>query len=251
MAAKKRPSTKTAPRPARPEASDDDTTDELDGADDSESEADDVDAVDEIDDADAGDAGVISEHVAQALEGDAKRIVELGDELISGKKGASAQAARVLDGILEQKPEALAPIIDRLIKAVLGPEKRAAQTAANALPVMARVQPARVARHLPRLINGFDAATPIGKDGMVRTFAGLCTASVAYQKRLEGVLNKALSEADAKTLQKWTEVVLPALKGEPHARARATVEARLGRIPKAVAQKIADFLGIKLRLRYR
>jgi hypothetical protein len=239
MAPKKRSSTKSAAPAARPETSDEVDADEL------ETEAHDAEASDDT------DGSSLSEHVAEALEGDAKRIVELGDELVSGKKTSAGQAARILDGVLEQKPEAITPIIDRLIKAVLGPEKRPAQTAANALPVMARVQPARVARHLPKLIAGFDAATPIGKDGMVRTFAGLCTASVAYQKRLEGVLNKALSEADAKTLQKWTEVVLPALKGEPHARARATVEGRLGRIPKAVAQKIADFLGIKLRLRYR
>ncbi len=192
------------------------------------------------------------ERAAEVLEAEGNRpVVELGDELISGKKSVAAQAARVIDAILEQKPEALVPISDRLVKAVAAEDKRPAQTAANALPVMARVAPARVARHLQKLKDGFDPATPIGKDGLVRTFAALCTASVAYQKRLEGVLNKALAEADAKTLQKWTEIVLPALQGEPHARARATVEARLSRIPKAVAQKIADFLGIKLRLRYR
>jgi len=180
-----------------------------------------------------------------------RSIAELGDDLVSGKKTAATQAAKVIETLLEQEPEAVVPIIDRFVKAIAGEDKRAAQTAAAALPVMARVAPARVARHLQRLKDGFDVATPVGKDGLVRTFAGLCTASVAYQKRLEGVLNKALGEADAKTLQKWTEIVLPALKGEPHARARATVEARLERIPKAVAQKTADFLGIKLRLRYR
>lgn len=178
-------------------------------------------------------------------------VAELGDDLVSGKKALVTSAAPVIDALLEKEPEAVVPIIDRFVKAVAADDKRAAQTAAMALPIMARVAPARVARHLQKLKDGFDAATPVGKDGLVRTFAGLCTASVAYQKRLEGVLNKALGEADAKTLQKWTEVVLPALKGEPHARARATVEARLERIPKAVAQKIADFLGIKLRLRYR
>lgn len=190
-----------------------------------------------------------AEAASRALVGD-KTILELGDDLVSGKKAPSANAARAIDDILEKKPEAVVPIIDRFVKAIAAEDKRPAQTAANALPIMARVAPARVARHLPKLKDSFDVATPIGKDGLVRTFAGLCTASVAYQKRLEGVLNKALGEADAKTLLKWTEVVLPALKGEPHARARATVEARLGRIPKAVAQKIADFLGIKLRLRY-
>lgn len=182
---------------------------------------------------------------------DERPITELGDDLISGKKTAAVNAARAIDALVEQSPETVTPIIDRFVKAIGASEKRPAQTAATALPIMARVAPARVARHLPRLKDSFDDATPVGKDGLVRTFAGLCTASVAYQKRLEGVLNKALGEADAKTLQKWTEVVLPALKGEPHARARATVEARLERIPKAVAQKIADFLGIKLRLRYR
>jgi hypothetical protein len=180
-----------------------------------------------------------------------KTIADLGDDLISGKKSVAAQAARVLDEIVDREPEAVVPIIDRFAKAIGGPAKRPAQSAAHALPLMARVAPARVAKHLPRLKESFDDATAPGKDGLIRTFAGLCTASVAYQKRLEDVLDQGLREADAKTLIAWTEVVLPALKGEPHARARATVEGRLGRIPKVHAQKIADFLGIKLRLRYR
>lgn len=208
-------------------------------------------ASEEIEDIEEEKGGPAAELAAQILGGAGdKTIAELGDDLISGKKSSAATAARVIDEILDKKPEAAVPLIDRFVKAIAAEDKRPAQTAALALPIMARIAPARVARHLPRLKDSFDVATPIGKDGLVRTFAGLCTASVAYQKRLEPVLNKALGEADAKTLQKWTEVVLPALKGEPHARARATVEARLGRIPKAVAQKIADFLGIKLRLRY-
>jgi hypothetical protein len=41
--------------------------------------------------------------------------------------------------------------------------------------------------------------------------------------------------------------VLPALKGEPHAQARAVVEQRLSAIPRPQAEKISEFLGIKLR----
>jgi hypothetical protein len=247
MAAKKPESTKTAKKavaakPAEiPPKSNGAVDDEEVLADDLEEEAEEP-----VEDPKIGAA---AEAAAKVMVGD-KTILELGDDLVSGKKTASANAARAIEEILEKKPEAVVPIIDRLAKAIAAEDKRPAQTAAIALPVMARIAPARVARHLPKLKDSFDAATPTGKDGLVRTFAGLCTASVAYQKRLEAVLNKALGEADAKTLLKWTEVVLPALKGEPHARARATVEARLGRIPKAVAQKIADFLGIKLRLRY-
>jgi hypothetical protein len=112
---------------------------------------------------------------------------------------------------------------------------------------MARLAPARVARHLQLLTDSFSAASPLGKDGLVRTFAALCSASVAYQKRLEPVLDLALGQADPKTLVRWTEIVLPALKGEPHARARSVVEARVADLPRPIAQKLADFLGIKLR----
>jgi len=109
----------------------------------------------------------------------------------------------------------------------------------------------RVARQLDLLKSSFETTTDIGKDGLVRTFAALCSASVAYQKRLEPVLTLALNGADGKTLLAWSKTVLPALKGEPHARARAVVEGRLNMIPRAYGQQIADFLGIKLRLRYR
>jgi hypothetical protein len=112
---------------------------------------------------------------------------------------------------------------------------------------MARLAPARVARHLPALTTTFTEVSPVAQDGLVRTFSTLCVASVAYQKRLEPVLDVALGAADAKTLLRWTQIVLPALKGEPHARARAVVERRLPALPRPVAQKIADHLGIKLR----
>ena len=125
------------------------------------------------------------------------------------------------------------------------------QSAAEALPAIAKIAPARVARQLHVLKGAFDEANDVGKDGLVRTFAALCTASVAYQKRLEPVLTLALEGADGKTLLQWCKTVLPALKGEPHARARAVVEGRLNLIPRSHAQEIADFLGIKLRVRYR
>lgn len=215
----------------------------------SEPEADEVEEIEE--EMSEAKESLAAAEAGRVLSGDgAKPVGELGDDLVSGKKSVAASAARVLDEIVSSSPESVVPIIDRYVAAIGGADKRPAQSAAKALPVMARIAPARVARHLAKLKAAFGQATEPGRDGLVRTFAGLCTASVAYQRRLEDVLNQALSEADAKTLITWTEVVLPALKGEPHARARATVEGRLNRIPKASAQRIADFLGIKLRLRY-
>ncbi|MBC7170879.1 MAG: hypothetical protein H5U40_00540 [Polyangiaceae bacterium] len=163
----------------------------------------------------------------------------------------ATHAAKLLAELGEAKIETIVPIVDKFAKTIASKNKRVAQTSADALPSVARISPSRVARHLELLRTSFPQASEVGKDGLVRTFAALCTASVAYQKRLEPVLTHALGEADGKMLFRWSQIVLPALKGEPHARARAVVEGRLDRIPRAYAQQIADFLGIKLRARYR
>lgn len=178
---------------------------------------------------------------------DAPNVLQLADDLASGKPTPMAKAATSIEEWLLKRPEVLVPAIDRLIGCISSPHKRAAQTAALVLPVMGRLAPARVARHLPTLTERFAECSEVAKDGLVATFAALCTASVAYQKRLEPVLELALSSADPKTLLRWAEVVLPSLKGEPHARARSVVEGRLPAMPRAQAQPIATFLGVKLR----
>jgi hypothetical protein len=187
-----------------------------------------------------------------ASETPAPQIAELGAALLDGAGGPKATlAAKTLGDIAGRRIELLTPQVDKFAKTIASKNKHVAQAAADALPGLARVAPARVARHLELLRASFAEASLTGKDGLVRTFAALCTASVAYQKRLEPVLTTALGEAEGKVLLRWSQVVLPALKGEPHARARAVVEERLDRIPRAYAQQIADFLGIKLRTRYR
>ena len=192
--------------------------------------------------------------VARAIldeENPQSKIAEQGELMMEGPRTAATQAARVLSEIIAEKPELVVPLVAKFGKGVSSQNKRVVQTSAEALPAIGRIAPARVARQLDVLKGSFEEASDVGKDGLVRTFAALCTASVAYQKRLEPVLTIALSGADGKTLLEWSQIVLPALKGEPHARARAVVEGRLNLIPRSYAQQIADFLGIKLRLRYR
>ena len=178
---------------------------------------------------------------------DAAAVVMHADNLNSDKPTTATTSARILDDLLVKKPDLLIAAIDRFAVSVASPNKRTVQTSAAALPVMAKLAPARVARHLPQLTEAFTQTSDVGKDGLVNAFAALCTASVAYQKRLEPVLELALSTADPKTLLRWAEVVLPSLKGEPHARARSVVEARLPSMPRPLAQPIAQLLGIKLR----
>lgn len=185
-----------------------------------------------------------AELIAQA---DPHAVLRLAATLEDEREGPASHAARVLQEIAEQKPEMLVPLIERFARLLVSKNKRVVQTCAAALGPLSRISPAKVAKQLPLLTQNWEHTTEEGQDGLVRAFAGLCTASVAYQKRLEPALARALGVADPKQLIRWTEIVLPALKGEPHARARAVVEQRLPNIPRPLAQKIADFLGIRLR----
>jgi hypothetical protein len=196
------------------------------------------------------------EKAPSAIEKLAQELIAAGDgpsvlrhlaALEDEREAPSTQAARLVAELTDKKPELLVPLIERFARLLLSKNRRVVQSAAAALAPLSRIAPAKVAKQLPVLTQNWAATTEEGKDGLVRTFAGLCTASVAYQKRLEPALALALGEADPKLLIRWTEIVLPALKGEPHARARAVVEDRLYVIPRPQAQKIADFLGIKLR----
>jgi hypothetical protein len=189
-----------------------------------------------------------AEIAAQLVAGTAEPgLVHYARALEDENPNASSQAARVLEELVGLKPELCAPHIERFVRLLNSSNPRVVQTSAAALPALARVAPAKVARHLERLRTGYDDATEVAKEGMVRTFVALCLASVAYQRRVVDVLERALQGADPKTLVRWTELVLPALKGEPHAQARAVVELRLPEIPRPQAEKIAEFLGIKLR----
>jgi hypothetical protein len=192
-----------------------------------------------------GSAGAIAGRiVAGAAEAELARNVEALGE---GSKSAATRAARVVDEVIRRKPELGVPHIERLVELITSEQPRSAQTSASALPVLARIAPAKVAKHLDRLIASFDPAPDTGKDGLVKTYAALCNASIAYQKRLIDVLEQALAGAEGKTLEAWALLVLPVLKGEPHAVARAVVERRLEEIPRSIARKLAGFLGVKLR----
>ena len=186
---------------------------------------------------------------------DAQRLIEegsqsdfnrWGDMLHQDKPATANKAARVLSEVAATKPASLSPIVERLVRGLLSEHNRVVRASADALPAIAAVAPARVAKHLDKLKAAYPKTTEPGRDGIVRTFATLCAASVAYQKRLEPTLKQALAGAEPKRLVEWTAAVLPALKGEPHANARAVVEKRLHSLPRAQAQKIADILGIKL-----
>lgn len=176
-----------------------------------------------------------------------EQITALSDK----RKTYVTNGARVLHELVELKPKLLAPHVPELVTALQGEHTRSSQMAADALARLARVAPAKVAKSLETLTERFDDIHDTGKDGIVRTFANLCISSVAYQVRVEPTLIKALRDCDAETLLNWSRTVLPALKGEPHANTREVVELRLNRIPKRIAQQIAEDLNLKLNLRYR
>jgi hypothetical protein len=169
------------------------------------------------------------------------------DQLV--RSSDAAHAARVLEALLQVKPELLAPHIELLVKNLDATQLVVAQCCAHCLPVLARVVPAKVAKQLKTMQAALPVAPDIAKDGLVRTFVALCVASVTYQKRLIDSFELALRTASPTQLPTWVEHILPALKGEPYAQARSVVETRLPdpQLPRDVAQRVADFLGVKLR----
>lgn len=171
-------------------------------------------------------------------------------QLGASDETAAALAAEVLEALTARKPELLAPHIESLVKVLTsGSQGPGARGSAQCLPVLARVVPAKVAKQLKTMQGALPAGTQVAQDGLVRTFVALCVASVTYQKRLIDSFEMALRTASAHQLPAWVEHILPALKGEPYAQARAVVEQRLPDpgLPRDVAQRVADFLGIKLR----
>ncbi len=192
-------------------------------------------------------AAVLSAGATAVLAGQEPGLLHYVQALEQEGRPASL-AARVVEEVIHSKPQLGAPHIARLVKLLLGGPARSVAVAAGCLPQLAKVAPAKVARHLDTLRAGYAAGSEVAKDGMVRVFIALCLASVAYQRRVIEVLEEALRGAEPKQLVAWTELALPALKGEPHAQARAVVELRLPDLPKPQAQRIADVLGIRLRV---
>jgi predicted negative regulator of RcsB-dependent stress response len=195
-----------------------------------------------------------SDAVSDLLAGRAEHGVAHGvahyvNLLAHADEAAATQGARAVEAFAEQKPDLLAPHIEALVAGLYAEHANVVHAAAAALPVLARVVPAKVAKQLPALVAQVDAAPSSAKDALLRTFVGLCLASVTYQRRLIDVFQRALQKADDTLLPDWSAVILPALKGEPYALARGVVEARLSDpdLPRPLAQRIADQLGIKLR----
>jgi len=170
-------------------------------------------------------------------------------QLVQPSGAAAPQAARVLEALAQTKPELLTPHIELLVKHLDSPQTHVAQCCAHCLPQLARVAPAKVAKQLKTMQAALPSAPAIAQDGLVRTFVALCVASVTYQKRLIDSFELALRTAQPEQLPTWVEHILPALKGEPYAQARSVVEQRLPdpQLPREIAQRVADFLGVKLR----
>lgn len=187
----------------------------------------------------------IDVEATQIVEAEGAGIRELASVLVEGSQNRAGRAGKVLLAIASKEPRLLGVVVMPLVQGLESKHKRAVKASAELLPKIAKVAPARVAKHAAALGEKFGSVPLEAQDGIVRTFVTLSLASVAYQRRLEPVLTEALRGADAKTLVAWTELIVPALKGEPHANVRAVAEGRLAGLPKPHAKKLSAVLGIK------
>lgn len=176
---------------------------------------------------------------------DAEAVAILVKHLDERETAVSVDVAKVLEIVAASSPKLLGPGTDGLASAVRSTNARTATVASTLLALAAPAVPARVAKHLDALLKVFPVGAPAVRDALVRAFAGLCAASVAYQRRLGPVLEEALATCGERDLPRWAEVILPSLKGEPHARARAIVERRMPELPRPGVLRVAKLLGVK------
>ncbi|MET0341811.1 MAG: hypothetical protein ABW252_12475, partial [Polyangiales bacterium] len=112
---------------------------------------------------------------------DAQAVLRHALGLEDEREATANQAARLVHELAEAKPELLVPLIERFGRLLISKNRRVVASAASALAPLSRIAPAKVAKQLPVLTQNWEHTSDEGKDGLVRTFAGLCTASVAYQ----------------------------------------------------------------------
>ena len=115
----------------------------------------------------AGGAAAIAYKIL-AEENPQSKIAEQGETMMEGPRTAATQAARVLSEVIAEKPELVVPLVAKFAKGISSSNKRVVQTSAEALPAIARIAPARVARQLDVLRGSFEQANDVGKDGLVR-----------------------------------------------------------------------------------
>lgn len=162
-------------------------------------------------------------------------------------ESTATQAARIVEAVVRERPALGSPHIERFVRLLGSPHARVARASATVLPEIARLAPAKVAKHAVGFRAAYDRASEGARDAMLRTWAALCGASIAYQARLADGIEHALIGASVKDLPRWAEIALPVLKGEPYAQVRAVVERRLGELPRPAAQKLADRFHIRFR----
>jgi hypothetical protein len=190
-------------------------------------------------------AAAIAEKIIS--EKDSPSILAYARQLRHDRDSTIIKAARVLDEVVSRKPEMGTGVVSTLVQGLFSSHPRVVQMSATALPAVARVSPAKVAKHLVEIQENFQTASEAAQTGIVRTYVALCLASVSYQRKLEHVFQQLLTDASAEQLAVWSDILLPALKGEPYASCRAIVEDRLERLPRDLAHGVAMGLGIKLR----
>lgn len=189
------------------------------------------------------------EAIAQAIVGGTAEpgLPHYARGLEDPSEGTATLAARVIEEVVRLRPDLGAPHIERFARLLGSRHARVARACAAALPEIARVAPAKVAKHVGAFRAAYDGASEATREAMLRTWVALCTASIAYQARLVDGIEHALVDAPVKNLPTWAELALPALKGEPYAQVRAVVERRLGELPRPIAQKLAERFNIRFR----
>lgn len=170
--------------------------------------------------------------------------------IAAGLRNGDAEAvlaAETLRRLADIDPRRMGAVVNRIVPHLALAHPEVVTIAGETLVVLTREVPAKVAKHSDAMLALWPTATPQGRAVMVRILTGLCEASVVYQRRLGPHLERALAEADLEALVEWAAALLPVLKGEPYANARAIAEQRLADLPRDEGRAACATIGISYR----
>lgn len=199
--------------------------------------------------------GVAESAELEGPEGRARALSEAGTlqelrriaAVLSRGNEEAVQAAQTLRRLADIDPRRLGGVVSRIAQHLALDHVEVVALAGETLALLAQAVPAKVAKHSDAMVQLWPEATSTGRNAIVRTLIGLCEASVVYQRRLGPHLERALAEADLDTLVTWAADLLPVLKGEPYANARAIAEERLADLPRDEGRAACATVGVSYR----
>jgi len=167
---------------------------------------------------------------------DREAVKELVDNLVNQNKWIQSDCIKVLYEVAEQKPELIAPYNDVFISLLDSKNNRLVWGAMTALDHISNVNPDKIYRYLPRILDAGDKGSVISKDHVVSILVKLA-GNREYHHEVSGILLDQLSTCPPNQLPMYAENAFAVLSQDYSDALSELLRARLGQFDKESKRK--------------